>query len=73
MKPNLQFEFDPRDIEIIEAALRRKVSQKMYQVIDDRKTTEKLRKEAKETAELLARIHHQKNWDRPKNKLYISG
>lgn len=73
MKPNLNFEFDTRDIEIIENALRRKVSQKMNQIIDDRKTAEKLRKEAKETAQLLARIHHQKNWYRPKDKLYVSG
>ena len=73
MKPNLNFEFHPRDIEIIETALRRKVSQKLNQIIDDRKTAEKFRKEAKETADLLARIHHQKNWYRPKNKLYISG
>ena len=73
MKPNLNFEFDPRDIEIIETALRRKVSEKMYQIIDDRKAAEKLRREAKETADLLARIHHQKNWYRPKNKLYVSG
>lgn len=73
MRPNTNFEFDLRDIEIIESALRRKVSQKMNRNLDDSHASEKLCKEARETAELLARIHHQKNWYRPKNKSYVSG
>ena len=29
--------------------------------------------QTKEVRELLAKIHHQKNWYRPRNKIYVSG
>jgi len=32
-----------------------------------------LRAEIREMSELLARIHHQKNWYRPPDKIYVSG
>jgi hypothetical protein len=59
-KPNTQFELDVDDIELIESTLRSQLNTE---------NTERKRL----IQEMLAKLHHQKNWYRPKDKPYISG
>ena len=59
-KPNLNFNLDKTDIAIIEAALRERMGN----------TTDYEEKE--KINPLLAKIHDQKNWYRPKG-VYVSG
>ena len=73
MKHNKNFEFDMRDIDTIEMALRKKVAELSQKLMDGMGDTEHLRSEIKEMSGLLARIHHQKNWYRPKEDIYVSG
>ena len=73
MKLNRNFEFDMRDIDTIEMALRKKVSELSQKLMDGKGESEDLRAEIREMSELLARIHHQKNWYRPLNEIYVSG
>ena len=73
MKLNKNFEFDMRDIETIEMALRKKVAELSQKLMNGKGDVEDLRGEIKEMSGLLARIHHQKNWHRPKEEIYVSG
>ena len=73
MKLNKNFEFDERDIDTIEVALRKKVADLSQKLMDGKGETGDLRAEIREMSELLARIHHQKNWYRPPDKIYVSG
>lgn len=59
-KPNLNFKLDKTDIAIIEASLRERMGN----------TTDYEEKEKINL--LLAKIHDQKNWYRPKG-VYVSG
>ena len=82
MKPNTKFELSVRDIDMIEHALRdrqRKVSSYRLELAQiEIKSKEELGKaeladqELHEISDLLARLHDQKIWYRPK-KVYISG
>lgn len=60
MKPNLKFELDVHDIEIIEQAL-----------FDAQLKSDNEGK--KEIQNLRAKLHHQKTWYRPKNAIYVGG
>ena len=62
MKLNKNFEFDLRDIDTIEMALRKKVAELSERLIAGNDNAEDLRSEIKQMSELLARIHHQKIW-----------
>ena len=73
MKLNKNFEFDMRDIDTIEMALRKKVAELSKKLMDGKGDSEVLRAEIREMSELLARIHHQKNWYRPPDEIYVSG
>ena len=73
MKLNKNFEFDMRDIDTIEMALRKKVAELSQKLMDGKGDSEDLRSEIREMSELLARIHHQKNWNRPPDEIYVSG
>ena len=73
MKLYKNFEFDMRDIDTIEIALRKKVAELSQKLMDDRGESEDLRAEIREMSELLARIHHKKNWHRPPGEIYVSG
>lgn len=83
MKPNTQFDLSVRDIELIETAL-----QKQMRTLNVRKEThiqstikpvwelESVREidaELKEIHQLLGRLYNQKNFYRPKNKIYVGG
>ena len=60
MKLNRNFEFDLRDIDTIEMALRKKVAELSQKLMDGKGDLEDLRAEIREMSELLARIHHPK-------------
>lgn len=72
MKPNLKFELSVKDIKIIEEALNNKVARRSQRILEG-EDPEILITEAKEIRDLLGRIHNQKNWYRPKDKIYVSG
>ena len=61
MKPNISFKLNVDDIETIEIALRNQIA-----ITEDEQETRKI-------FDLLGNIHNQKNWYRPKNKIYVSG
>ena len=73
MKFNKNFEFDKRDIDTIEIALRKKIAELSEKLMDANGDSEDLRAEIRGMSELLARIHHQKNWYRPPDEIYVSG
>ena len=73
MKLNKNFEFDMRDIDTIEMALRKKVAELSQKLMDGKGESEDLRAEIRDMSELLARIHYQKNWYRPPDEIYVSG
>ena len=73
MKLNKNFEFDMRDIDTIEMALRKKIAELSQKLMDVKGDSGNTRAEIRELSELLARIHHQKNWYRPPDEIYISG
>ncbi len=56
---NKNFQLDPGDIKIIENALR------TYETV--------LPGEKEKVIEVLAKIHQQKVWYRPKDEIYVSG
>lgn len=72
MKANTKFNLSIRDIEVIEQALRAKAGRRGLAIAQG-ETSEKLREEMLEIQDLLGRIHHQKNFYRPKSKTYVSG
>jgi len=72
MKPNTNFELSVKDIDIIETALKNKIGRRSQRIIEG-EDPEMLQAEMKEINELLARIHHQKTWYRPKDKIYVGG
>jgi hypothetical protein len=54
-------------------ALRKKVAELSQKLMDGEGKSGDLRAEIREMSELLARIHHQKNWYRPPDEVYVSG
>ena len=72
VKANKKFDLSIRDIEIIEQALRAKAGRRGLAIANG-ETSPQLKEELRELQELLGRIHEQKVWFRPKNKIYVSG
>mgnify|MGYP000680817010 CR=1 FL=1 len=72
MKANTKFNLSIRDIEVIEQALRAKAGRRGLAIAQG-ETSPQLREEMLEIQDLLGRIHHQKNFYRPKSKTYVSG
>ena len=72
VKANKKFDLSVRDIEIIEQALRAKAGRRGLAIANG-ETSPQLKEELRELQELLGRIHDQKVWFRPKNKIYVSG
>ena len=73
--PNTKFNLTVRDIEMIEHALR----DRQRTVIEYKLTATDIEnqqladRESKEIQDLLGRLHDQKNFYRPKNKIYVGG
>ena len=72
MKANTKLNLSIRDIEVIEQALRAKAGRRGLAIAQG-ETSPQLREEMLEIQDLLGRIHHQKNFYRPKSKTYVSG
>ena len=80
---NKSFKLDPSEIELIEICLRKEQSR----IVASRQTTidstivppdqissvREYDEEIKNITTLLGRLHEQKNWYRPKDKVYVSG
>lgn len=83
MKPNTSFTLDINDINIIENALRQQISKLSERRLTHVQSTivpetalesvKEIDSKISELNDLLGRIHNQKNWYRPKDKIYISG
>ena len=83
MKPNTEFKLSVRDIEIIEHALqqqmrklnvRRETSiQSTINPVWELESVREIDAELKEIHQLLGRLYNQKNFYRPKNKIYVGG
>lgn len=83
MKPNENFNISVRDLEIIENSLKKEISR----LLNLRKTyiestitpegeitrVKEIDCEIKEINDLLGKFHNQKEWYRPKDKIYVSG
>lgn len=72
VKANKKFDLSIRDIEVIEQALRAKAGRRGLAIANG-ETSPQLKEEMRELQDLLGRIHDQKVWYRPKNKIYVSG
>ncbi len=72
VKANKKFNLSIRDIEIIEQALRAKAGRRGVAIANG-ETSPQLKEELRELQDLLGRLHDQKVWFRPKNKIYVSG
>lgn len=72
VKPNYNFKLSVKDINIIEDALRNKVSRRSKRMMDG-EDVEILHTETKEIMDLLGRIHNQKSWYRPQQGVYVGG
>lgn len=83
MKPNENFKLNVNDIELIERAFQKELNRLSTQrlthiestIIPEHKldSVKKIDAEVKRIRDLLGRIHHQKNFYRPKDKLYVGG
>ena len=81
--PNTQFELTVRDVEIIELALQqqmRKLNVRRETAIEstikpvwELDSVREIDAELKEIHQLLGRLHNQKNFYRPKDKIYVGG
>jgi len=56
---NKEFHLTPKELKLVETALRGFMHQNP--------------EEARQVSQLLAKFYHQKNWYRPKDKIYVSG
>jgi hypothetical protein len=68
------FELNTTELELVENALRCEL-RKVQSPCEDGRVAQKKNTGEKAVAltELLGSLHNQKNWYRPKNKIYISG
>ena len=83
MKPNENFKLSVDDIELIEHALQKELNRLSTQRITHIQSTikpeheldsvKKIDAEVKRIRDLLGRLYHQKNFYRPKDKIYVGG
>ena len=82
-KPNTEFKLTVRDIELIELALNHQLGRLANRRLTHIESTivpehelesvKEIDAEVKEIRDLLGRLHHQKNWYRPKDQVYVGG
>ena len=65
MKPNTKFKLSVKDIDMIEHALRDRQRTVNMHRLENPDSTTLAKQELREIADLLGRIHHQKNWYNP--------
>ena len=83
MSPNKNFTLDVQDIDLIENALnyqigrlierRRTHVESTIVPEDELESVREIDRDINEIRNLLGRLHNQKVWYRPKNKIYVGG
>lgn len=83
MKPNKNFILDVNDIDLIENALNYQIGRLLERRLTHIESTivpegelesvKEIDAEVTVIRDLLGRIHNQKVWYRPRNKIYVSG
>ena len=83
MIPNTSFQLSVDDISLIEHALSHKLSRLSTRRLTHLESTiipqeqinsiQDIDDEVRNITDLLGRLHHQKNWYRPRSETYISG
>ena len=83
MSPNKNFTLDVQDIDIIENALNYQIGRLIERRLTHVESTivpeselesvREIDREVNEIRNLLGRLHNQKVWYRPKNKIYVGG
>jgi hypothetical protein len=83
MKPNENFKLSVDDIELIERAFQKELNRLSTQRITHIESTivpahkidsvKEIDAEVKRIRDLLGRLYHQKNFYRPKDKIYVGG
>ncbi len=63
---NRKFSLDPKQLELIEEALRAEVSRLAPSICRDHTAADGSKRAVREINELLGHLHHQKFWHRPK-------
>jgi len=71
-KPTTQFKLSINDVEIIEKALKAKAGRRGMRIMKG-ESDKQLHTEMHEIQDLLGRLHEQKVWYRPSDKVYVSG
>tara|TARA_B100000902_G_C27216801_1_gene867439 strand:+ start:813 stop:1034 length:222 start_codon:yes stop_codon:yes gene_type:complete len=71
-KPTTQFKLSINDVEIIEKALKAKAGRRGMRIMKG-ESDKQLHSEMHEIQDLLGRLHEQKVWYRPSDKVYVSG
>jgi hypothetical protein len=71
--PNTQFNLDVDDIDQIESALNYRLRDLSFESLGETVNVDSVAAEMQRINDLLARLHHQKNWYRPANSSYIGG
>jgi len=74
MKPNTEFDLNVRDIDLIESCMRAKINVLTTERlgVDNPSYINQINKDIREIHDLLGKIHHQKNFYRPKDN-YVGG
>ncbi len=73
MTYNTNFIMERGDIDVIEESLRLRLSALSNRGPVENEEQGSLSKEIQKIQNVLGHLHNQKNWYRPKNKVYVSG
>ena len=72
-RPNRTFDLSVEDVDLIETALRRKKRELNEALLSRKATPDEVDDAVKDIHELLGRLHNQKTFYRPSEKVYVSG
>ena len=73
MSFNRNFKMDLKDIDVIEESLRLRLSSLSHKDLAEGESKNAINSEIQKIQNVLGHLHNQKNWYRPKDKVYVSG
>ena len=73
MSFNRNFNMDLKDIDVIEESLRLRLSSLSHKDLAEGESKNSINSEIQKIQNVLGHLHNQKNWYRPKDKVYVSG
>ena len=73
MSFNRNFKMDLGDIDVIEESLRLRLSSLSHKDLAEGESKSSINLEIQKIQNVLGHLHNQKNWYRPKDKVYVSG